>query len=182
MIIYGMKKLLVINSCLLVFLMCSALFCDKPPQYDVVPHIEYLETKRTRTIVDGFFVDYIIPVIHFEDGNGDLGLTAENVNTPPFNEGDNRSNYFIEYYIKKNNVFEPLNLPFTPTYRFFPLAPDGRVGPLEGDLKLSIAFDERTAGRLIKRGDILKLRIKVRDRALNMSNTVDSDEIPMFVP
>jgi len=177
-----MKKLLVINSCLLVFVLCSALFCDKPPQYDVVPHIDYVTTERNRTLEGDAIVEKIIPVIHFEDGDGDLGLTAENVENPPYNEGDYMNNYFVEYYIKRNNAFEPLGLPYNPPYRFFPLSPDGRVGPLEGDLKLSITFDERTINQWIQRGDIIKFRIKIRDRALNVSNTVESDEIEMFVP
>jgi len=176
-----MKKLLVINGCLLVFLMCSALFCDQPPQYDDVPHIEYLRTERNRTVVGNDFVDNIIPVIRFEDGNGDLGLTEESSKTPPY-EGENEKNYFISIFIKKNNVFEPLNLAFDFSSRFFPLSPDGRVGPLEGELKFKIAFDERTASRVIKRGDILKFRISIMDRALKVSNTVESEEIPMFVP
>ena len=177
-----MKKLLVINSCLLIFLVCGALFCEKPPQYDVVPHIEYLRTERNRTTAGDAIVDEIIPVIRFEDGDGDLGLTEENIKTPPYSEGDNYINYFIDFNIKKYNVFEPLDLPFSYNSHFFPLAPDGRTGPLEGELKFRIPMDERTINRLIKRGDIIKFRIKIRDRAFNISNTVDSDEIVMFVP
>jgi len=177
-----MKKLLVINSCLLVFLLCSALFCDKPPQYDAVPNIDYVRTERNRTIVGDAFVEEIIPVVRFEDGDGDLGLTEENLEEAPYNQGNNGINYFIEFYIKNNNAFELLALPFDYSSRFFPLAPDGRTGPLEGELKFRITLDERNVSRLIKRGDIIKFRIKIRDRALNISNTVDSDEIVMFVP
>ena len=177
-----MKKLLLINTCGLVFLLCGALFCDEPPQYDNVPHIEYVETKRERTMVNDAFVDDIIPIIHFEDGDGDLGLTNENLETAPYNEGDNGINYFIDVLIKRNNAFVPLELPFGYSGHFFPLSPDGRIGPLEGDLKYKIRFDERTVSRLIKRGDVLKFRIRIRDREFHDSNWVDSDEIVMFVP
>ena len=177
-----MKKLLLINTCGLVFLVCGALFCDEPPQYDNEPNIEYARTERVRTVVNDAFLDDIIPVIRFEDGDGDLGLTDENLKTAPYNEGNNGINYFIDVLIKRNNAFVPLDLPFSFSGHFFPLSPDGRIGPLEGDLKYKIRFDERTVSRLIKRGDVLKFRIRIRDRALNFSNTVDSDEVVMFVP
>lgn len=177
-----MKKLLLINTCGFVFLLCGALFCDKPPQYDNVPNIEFVDTDRVRTVVNNNFVDDIIPVIRFKDGDGDLGLTDENLDSPPYNEGDNGINYFVDVLIKKNNSFVPLELPFSFSGRFFPLSPDGRIGPLEGDLKYKIRFDERIVSRIIKRGDILKFRIRIRDRALNYSNTIDSKEVVMFVP
>ena len=177
-----MKKLLLINTCGLVFLLCGALFCDEPPQYDVQPNIKYAKTDRVRTVVNNNFVDDVIPIISFQDGDGDLGLTDENLDSPPFNEGDNGINYFIDVFIKRNNVFVPLELPFSFSGRFFPLSPDGRIGPLEGDLKYKIRFDERNVSRLIKRGDVLKFRIRIRDRKLNPSNWVDSDEVVMFVP
>ena len=123
----------------------------------------------------------MVIVTRFEDGDGDLGLSEEMAKAEPYNQGDNNLNDFINIYIKKNNTFELLNLPFSFNGRFFPLSPDGRVGPIEGDLKYG-GIVIRANNPLVKPGDVLKFVVYVRDRALNKSNTIETSEVTVFTP
>ncbi|WP_146897953.1 hypothetical protein [Adhaeribacter aerolatus] len=153
--------------------------CQHPPDYDERPNLEFKNVEKYSSLENGVKKDSLILVTRFEDGDGDLGLSNEDISSPPFNQGNNNINYFVDILIKKNGVFESLQLPsgFTFNGRFFRLAPDGRIGPIEGDLRYSIVVRENP---LITSNDILKFRVRVRDRALRESNTVMSEEVKVL--
>jgi hypothetical protein len=146
-----------------------------------VPRIEFQEIEKRSSLENGVKKDSLVIITRFEDGDGDLGLSEEMAGQAPYNEGDNNINYFIKIFIKKNNAFQLLNLPFSFNGRFFPLAPDGRIGPIEGDLRYG-GIVIRANNPLVKPGDVLKFEIFVRDRALNKSNTIETAEVTMFTP
>jgi len=174
-----MKRLLLTNALIVLVLLAIVISCQKPPKYDNTPNIEYNNVEIYSSLENGLKKDSLIIVTRFEDGDGDLGLDNEDLQVPPFNQEGNDQNYFLDILIKKNNVFQPLELPFTFNPRFFRLAPDGRVGPIEGDLRYSGVII-RESDRVLKPGDVLKFRISIRDRALNPSNTVETDEITVL--
>ena len=168
------SKLLLFSGFLLVL---NA--CQHPPDYDDKPNLEFKSIEKYSSLENGVKKDSLILVTFFEDGDGDLGLSNEDISQPPFNQGNNNINYFVDILIKKNDSFQKLNLPsgFTFNGRFFRLSPDGRIGPIEGDLRYSIVIRENP---LITTNDVLKFRVRVRDRALRESNTVESEEIKVL--
>ncbi|MDB5263075.1 MAG: hypothetical protein JWQ14_2356 [Adhaeribacter sp.] len=153
--------------------------CQHPPDYDNKPHLEFSTVESWPSLENGVKKDSLILVTRFEDGDGDLGLSNEDITQPPFNQQGNNINYFVDILIKKNGVFQTVVLPagFTFNGRLFRLAPDGRVGPIEGDIRYSIVVRENP---LIKSNDVLKFRVRVRDRAFRESNTVESDEVTVL--
>lgn len=174
-----MKSLLHVKLLLFAGFLLALNACQHPPDYDVKPHLEFKTVEKWSSLENGVKKDSLILVTRFEDGDGDLGLSNEDIAQPPFNQGKNNINYFVDIYIKKNNTFQLLQLPtgFTFNGRFFRLAPDGRVGPIEGDLRYSIVVRENP---LITSGDVLKFHVRVRDRALRESNTVVSEEVKVL--
>ena len=178
-IFYWMKSLLLIKLFLFAGFMLAVYGCQHPPDYDDKPRLEFKNIEKWSSLENGTKKDSLILVTRFEDGDGDLGLSNEDISQAPFNQGNNNINYFVDIFIKKNGVFQTLTLPsgFTFNGRFFRLAPDGRIGPIEGDLRYSIVVRENP---LITTGDVLKFRVRVRDRALRESNTVESEEIKVL--
>ncbi|MGV3586599.1 MAG: hypothetical protein ACO1OF_06340 [Adhaeribacter sp.] len=174
-----MKSLLLLKLLLFSGVLLVLNACQHPPDYDDKPNLEFKNVEKWSSLENGVKKDSLILVTRFEDGDGDLGLSNEDISQPPFNEGNNNINYFVEILIKRDGFFQTLQLPsgFTFNGRFFRLAPDGRVGPIEGDLRYSIVVRENP---LITSGDILKFRVRVRDRALRESNTVESDEVKVL--
>ncbi|WP_026464881.1 hypothetical protein [Adhaeribacter aquaticus] len=176
-----MRNLLLLQKGFFLLLLMGALACERPPTFPKEPHIEFKRIDHTSTPEGSSRIDKLVIVLDFEDGDGDLGLTADDLKVAPYNQGDNSTNYFVETFIRRNGQFEILELPAKFGGRFPPLAPDGRVGPLEGELKYTITIDQRNVGSLIKKGDVLKFQVKVRDKALNMSNTIEtSPTLPLF--
>jgi hypothetical protein len=58
--------------------------CFEPPQYSVIPRIEF-ESVRTRITPDPQTPDSLIVMVGFRDGDGDLGRDGES-DAPPFNQ------------------------------------------------------------------------------------------------
>jgi hypothetical protein len=163
--------------------------CHNPPEFPNEPSISYKRVEQYHFTVAGRPQDSLRIVIRFEDGDGDLGLTSDD-NQPPFNpayetpagekipQGEYFYNYFVTMYIKRNGVFQVFQFPNAGglNSRFFPLAPDGRVGPLEGDLKYTVKFDSKN----FTIGDVVKFDVYIVDKKLNKSNRITTDEITLF--
>jgi hypothetical protein len=171
-----MKNILLYQSFPFLALLATVFACNKPPVYPVEPNIKFKEIQSYPVFNQGTRKDSLVIVTRFEDGDGDLGLTAEEVKSPPYNQGNNDLNYLVETFVKKQGSasFEKIDLPAT-SGRFFHLSPDHRVGPLEGDLRYSgIKIPAQNIFNL-KAGDQIKFRVQIRDRALHASNLVETD-------
>ena len=137
--------------------------------------------------------------------NGDF-ITYSDRNTPPYDtlppyefpyycttysiqesdtfwveQNPNHFNIFVDFYIKKNGQFilydwitaNPPQCGETYNGRFPILNTSGQDRPLEGTLKYSITG----AGfEVIFKRDTIKLELRIQDRALNKSNTVQTQE------
>ncbi|MGV3640224.1 MAG: hypothetical protein ACO1NZ_06875 [Adhaeribacter sp.] len=178
-----MKNTLLYQSALVLGFLVTAYGCNKPPEYPIEPKIEFKDIESYPVFTQGAKKDSLIIVTRFEDGDGDLGLSSEEVNNPPYNQGDNNLNYLVETFVKKQGAagFEKIDLPAT-SGRFFRLSPDNRVGPLEGDLRYSgIKVPAQNIFNL-KAGDQIKFRVQIRDRALHPSNTVETEAHTITFP
>lgn len=174
-----MKTIHIIGACL--FMVCTTLIysCQTIPSYPPEPKIEFKQVEAFLSVENGIRKDSLVIVTRFEDGDGDLGLSEADKQIPPFNTAEGKINYFVEIFIKRNNQFLPLNLPISYNGSFFRLSPDDRIGPIEGDLRYG-SFVVRENNPVVKAGDVIKFRVKIKDRRGNFSNTVESDEVVMF--
>jgi len=161
-----MKKV----SALFIFSVMSLLLgCYKEVSFDVKPVIEFRDLRKEIRIdqFSGTKKDSVILTIKFQDGDGDLGL---NEKEKAVAQEKNEYNYIIRLFRQKKGGFQEF-VPDVPYSGFFPrLKSDGKTGPIEGSLDYSVDFPHPFTP--VK--DSLKFQITVRDRAGNISNTVES--------
>jgi hypothetical protein len=177
--------------CLGLVLLLAMEGCRKEPNYAKEPHIEYQNIEHaTKQDQLGSPFETITFAVRFQDGNGDLGLSNEKDHPdtlPPyaFLNPDNtlnrfHYNFFIDTFVKKDGVFVPHRLPnpnFPHHGRFLRLSQDDRIEPLEGILKYTLRLSPDDQ---LQVGSVVKFRLSIADRALNESNTVETDEITLF--
>ncbi len=130
--------------------------------------------------------DSIKVALDFKDGDGDLGL-AEDETSGKYAQlnSDNTPNkfyynYWFDFYVKRNKVWTLV--PFSSGYNFngrFPkLYREGRKGPLRGTLYYGIHVpDIAVISGLINKNDTVKFNIQIVDRALNVSNVIETNEV-----
>jgi hypothetical protein len=153
------------------------------PDFSLRPTIEFRRNVVDRGALDpvlGNRVDKLTIVIHFEDGDGDLGLTSEDRQTEKFqqtNPDGTPNKYYFNYYasiLRKVNgsfVRDEASVPYSGA--FPPLKPDGKPGPIEGELEYSILFPLLSTPP----NDTVKFEIFIIDRDLKESNTILTDEV-----
>lgn len=161
-----------------LFLILGLASCIDTPNFDNTPSIQF-NSIDTLTIYDNFsktYADSIVITIDFEDGDGDLGISpADRSDTTKLNTiYKDWGNYELTI-LKKDDKGNFLELPSSVTNKlFFPtLKRDGKPGPIKGKLDLSQTyFYSRFA-----KPTTVKFRVRIRDRAFNISNTVETDTV-----
>ncbi len=151
--------------------------CFTPPDYSPVPEIAFNSMDKFE-VIEPFSKakqDSVIITIEFKDGDGDLGESPANRDDPRYGEWGNyelktlrrtTGNQYVEFPLPGNNKL------------FFPiLKPDGKKGPIEGRLDYSHYFPHSNNSR----PTTVKFQIRVRDRALNVSNVIESDTISVHL-
>ena len=170
----------------------------KEPEYPETPQIEF-NSIRSETVTNPFGrqIPRINIKLNFKDGDGDLGLSKEDISEYPFNDTltivnddtivdkTKSNNYFIKAFYKDKNGYVPFaNLTFKDGYRFPRLNPDNEKRTLEGELNyyydiilpISLEFPS------YKSGDSLKFEVYVTDRNFNRSNTITTDPVAVYEP
>jgi len=125
--------------------------------------------------------DSLVITIFFRDGDGNVGILP----------GDTTTAY--DYYIdafKRLGVddegkpnFVPVEFPTAGINfngRIPLLKPDGKPGPIEGDLDYSLPIEypqDFSNDRYIFPGDTLRFKIFIVDQSGNQSNTVETTEV-----
>ena len=112
--------------------------------------------------------------VNFTDGDGDIGLNEGDTASPYNLGGQYYYNLFLDYYEKQNGTWvlrDDLAVPFY--YRIPSLTSAGQVKALEGEIKVDMPswYDPFSVH------DTIKYKVRLVDRALNISNEVESDEI-----
>ena len=158
--------------------------CIDRPNFPDTPEIEFknLKVQRVDTITGVF--DRLTLTISFKDGDGDLGLSPDDVMPPyqPFLQPGNipnpdHYNYFIQPQRKEGNTFVDIINPGGRRgeydSRFPRLEPNpGRSAPLQGDLRFKI---ELSLGAPLQPGDEVRFVVSIKDRALNQSNVITTN-------
>ncbi|WP_426058921.1 hypothetical protein [Hymenobacter sp. B1770] len=168
--------------------------CISAPDYDIVPEIEFKELTvgRSRPGGGSLSTDTLKFAVDYRDGDGDLGLSSNDIQNAPYNSKtggpNNRGysfNYFIQLYLKEPSgrfvAFNPGGVAgeYDGTYPRLEKSfnPDAKPGPIRGTLryKLPIFLD----GVIFKPGQVFRAEISIMDRALRQSNKVTTSEVTL---
>jgi hypothetical protein len=161
--------------------------CKKSEIYPDIPAIEFKSYYFTvDTSAAGIRDTLLGIIISYKDGDGDIGLNSKDT-FPPFNsvQVNNKetnkyyNNLYWEYKALNpiTNVFEPVIKPNTTDTLIFQnrvenITPDGKHKAIRGEIDW-----QNSIPRLIDYPDMprtVKIRIRIYDRALHESNTVES--------
>ena len=145
--------------------------CFKKNKFPSTPKIEFESFAITG--------DSAKLIFSFEDGEGDIGLSNENV-APPYDlESFYYNNLYLVYYEKKDNGgWQPGtdsngdSIVFAN--RLKPIY-DGKIKSISGTIEYTI--EPIFYNLLSTDGDTIKYRILLIDRALNKSNWIETQEI-----
>ncbi len=147
--------------------------CRKIESLPDTPHIEFrsFDVFDTTDILGNSYKGGRLN-IYFEDGDGDLGLSA------PIGENDDTVNMFLTLYRKSGNLFLPVpeNDPLRPSdYRIPYMERLGQNKILKGIISVTFMYifyePENT--------DTVKYELSIKDRNQNFSETISTAEIAL---
>lgn len=161
--------------------------CFSEPDYPDTPQIEFVSLQNLQS-KSRANTDSVVITLFFQDGDGDLGLTSTDT-LPPFSDRNPdgtvnlfRHNFFADVErLNENGEFEPIifaSQNFNLNSRFPVLNTLDKETALEGELRYSLNLFS-TSFSPVQQGDILRYRISIADRNLNVSNVIVTD--PMTV-
>lgn len=151
-----------------MLVLCTLSFgCLDRQEYPSTPQITYSGIQLFQNVAGNDSAAVI--QVRFTDGDGNIGLNQGDTLAPY--TGQFYYNCFIEYYELQNGTWvkPALNPPFY--YRIPPLS--GNQHAIEGtiDIRLNAPFYSPSAF------DTIKYSVTIADRALNLSNTVETPAI-----
>jgi hypothetical protein len=170
--------------------------CLNPPNYPIVPEIDFKDVQVVRVPASNgnLATDTLKFAINFRDGDGDLGLSDQDITVAPWNADTGgpygrgyKFNYFIRPFVFdiSSRQFVPFTTPlalggFVGEYdgRYLRLdGADAKPAPLKGELryKLPISLD----GDIYRAGQVFRFEISIMDRALHQSNTITTSEVTL---
>ncbi|MFN6944813.1 MAG: hypothetical protein ACK4ND_07675 [Cytophagaceae bacterium] len=160
----------------IVFLLAITILigCRKAPDYPNEPIIRFEKIEKFTVFnpLSQVYSDSVVISIHFTDGDGDLGLSTEDVEDPKYKD---KYNYMVKIFRRVNNQFELWDPPISSSGNFAPLVDKGYRGPIDGILKRNIDFPISQPS--IPANSVVRFEIQIMDRALNKSNTITTSEI-----
>ncbi|MBD0405201.1 hypothetical protein [Flammeovirga sp. EKP202] len=172
--------------------------CFGEPEFPKEPEIEFawIENHTPGERFDSLYIG-----INFKDGDGDLGLDQSDTLGPyaPYEElmpGDSilkQNKYHFNYFVtvmKKEEDGEYRMVEFDSLSgqnfngRFPMLNNSGRERPLEGELRyyFTLFYDGNLIQSPVTKGDSIKIKIQIVDRALNESNEIISTGVEVGTP
>ncbi len=122
--------------------------------------------------------------VDFKDGDGDLGFTPEELAKLKKTTGDSLQTFVVDIYVSKNGKFVKSN----PKEKFGGNVPihfkqGSKPGPIEGTIDYSAVFEYNVfqgIPYLTGKRDTVKFAIQIKDRALNVSNKVETTPIIIY--
>ncbi len=159
------------KSVVAFLILLLATSCFKKDKFSSTPKI----TFESFTILG----DSAKVVFSFEDGEGDIGLTSSETNSPYNIESKYYYNLYLEYYEKKDNGGWKPGLDLNGDTivfknRLLPIY-TGKAKSISGTIEYTI--EPLYFNQFSLESDTIKYRIQVIDRALNESNWIETNEI-----
>jgi hypothetical protein len=152
--------------------------CKKEENFPVVPIISFKEFKK-------FASDSATCSINFTDGDGDIGLDQFDT-IAPYNLASkyHYNLYLVYYYMDYTGAWKPYDTKTsTPKidtlqypYRIPNLTQDGQKKSLEGEIRVRLNYPYSPPDTVVH--GFFKFKIVLIDRALHISNEVDTGPIP----
>jgi hypothetical protein len=167
----------------------TSVSCSSLPDLTESPKIKYKNlrfAKGNNTVFDTMFL-----TLDFEDGNGDLGLAANETTgnfallKPDGSINENHYNIMIRPFIKAKgaaNFAEKLLCPTPPCAnnfngRYPRLLFDGVEKPLQGEIVYNFISSNFGYDNLGITDSVIRFEVFIRDRSLNKSNTITTDTV-----
>lgn len=163
--------------------------CLKEPSYSTTPSIEFDKIKLARYPVAGQVpVDSIFVTIRFQDGDGDLGLTADEVKVAPYAYPSRySSNYFIEPYVKVPSTGKFVKLSdtgrgvaagaYNARFDHISTTTDSKSNALKGTLTRAFGFGFGDVFNKDGQSEEVRFEVTIVDRALHESNTITTESV-----
>ncbi|MBR0305091.1 MAG: hypothetical protein IJQ94_05555 [Bacteroidales bacterium] len=159
-----MKKLLLFGSMVLLFFGCH--------RTEPISEVPYIEFVRLDKVDEGTGVDNQANlVVHFQDGDGDIGLNDADTTGLFSKDSIYYYNFFIDYYEKQKGEWVLVELP-TPLHARIPRLSDDVPESIEGEITILTFINNYFSPY-----DTIKLSCRLLDRALHQSNTIETPEI-----
>ncbi|GHB59468.1 hypothetical protein [Persicitalea jodogahamensis] len=177
-----MRNLLGVGFFLVIGIGLTLSGCVDTPNFDNTPSIRF-NSVDTLTIFDSFsqtYADSIVITVDFEDGDGDLGISPEDrSDTTKLNTIYKEwGNYEITVLEKqKDGTFKVRPVSVFDKLFFDILKRDGKPGPIKGKLDFRQTLPASRFAKLTT----VKFRVRIRDRAFNVSNTIETDTISVHL-
>lgn len=156
------------------FFFCAILLlaCKKEEKFPNTPAIEFVSLTK---IDNGTHIDQRATlVLHFQDGDGDIGLNSTDI-TPPFDTSSvYYYNFFIDYYKKVNGEFEKIEFEEISFNQRIPRLSETLPESIEGDISLNLDINSYDLSTTY---DTIRFQCYIVDRELNHSNIVTTPEL-----
>lgn len=158
--------------------------CLTEPSYSTTPSIAFNNIKHDRYIISNSPVDSVLITIDFQDGDGDLGVTAAEEASAANTKFRGR-NYIMTPFVKNSltgrfdslKTVRPVFVTKTAYYdRFDHISntTDNRAAPLRGTLTRRYSF---TLNEEFVSNQEIRFRVSILDRALHQSNEIETSSI-----
>ena len=176
-----MQRQLIHSFLLLAGILVTVSACITEPNYSKTPAISFKSLVKY-TLAAGTGVgqtrrDSVVTTISFQDGDGDMGEDVnDTTRIKQLFTNETWGNYELKTFQFSNGKFTELILPANGKLYYPRLTKDGQKGSIEGTLDFSQKFFYQTGTSGYKMVPV-KFQIRVRDRAFNVSNTIETDTI-----
>lgn len=161
---------------LFVVFAVAAVGCVDIPNFGDTPVIYYNGVDQYTDVDDrGAKTEYVTITVDFEDGDGDLGVSAEERSDTVFTEPyGSWGNYELVTARRGKDGKWTESILTADQYKWMPiLKPDGKPGPIKGkvDLETSFPYGDNMVPIWVR------FKVKIRDRGLHVSNQIETDSI-----
>lgn len=159
-----MKRLWLIVCCAMLLAGCR-----HQEKFSEVPNIRFVSIEK---IDDGSGKDnQALLVVHFEDGDGDIGLGDADTTGVFSIDSAFYYNFFIDFYEKQKGEWVLVELP-TPLHSRVPYLSYEVPESIEGEISILTYINN-----FFSPYDTIKLKCRLVDRALHVSNEIETPEI-----
>jgi hypothetical protein len=165
-----MKKRKIISLIIPVLAILALSACKEEAKFPVEPYIEFVSFTKIQNAA-GIDEKGVLK-LYFTDGDGDIGLSHKDTESPFDTSSMYYYNFFISYFEKQKGIFKEIILPMTNNSRIPVINPSGKNRSVEGEIEMEIFINNPFSTY-----DTIRFECFIVDRALNHSNSVTTPDI-----